>query len=141
MTHVEDQKIDARFPDLGLKIRGRILAGIGMECPRRSEDRWWDREACVETKQNREVVGSIRCFKKKLDKIAAAWLCISFAAWLCISFNSIGVLIDNWDRDLAKKKNDRALVSLLTEPPFFCSPVAPFFTPQISFFFPLSFFS
>jgi len=29
VTRVEDRKIDGRFPSLGIKIRGRILAGLG----------------------------------------------------------------------------------------------------------------
>jgi hypothetical protein len=65
---VEDWKIDGRFSGLGLKTRRRTPAGIGEECPRRSEDRWRDREACVEAKQNREVIGSVRCSEKKLDQ-------------------------------------------------------------------------
>ena len=70
VTRVEDRKINGRFSGLGRKTRGRILAGIGAECPRRSEDRWRDREACVEMKQSREVAGSVRCSEKKLDQNA-----------------------------------------------------------------------
>ena len=70
MTHVENRKIDGRFPGLGRKTRGRIPAGIGAESPRRSKDMWRDREACVEAKQSREVAGSVRCSKKKLDENA-----------------------------------------------------------------------
>jgi len=53
------------------KPRGRIRAGIGAESPRRSEDRWRDRKACVEAKQSREVAGSVRCSEKKLDENTA----------------------------------------------------------------------
>jgi len=70
VTCVEDRKIDGWFLGLGLKTRGRIPTGIGAECPRRSEDRWRDREACVEMKQSREVAGSVRCSEKKLDQNA-----------------------------------------------------------------------
>jgi len=70
VTRVEDRKIDGRFPGLGCKTRGRIPAGIRTMSPRRSKDRWRDREACVEAKQSREVAGSVRCFEKKLDESA-----------------------------------------------------------------------
>jgi len=75
VTRVEDWKTDGWFPVLGLKTKGMILAGIGAECSRRSEDRWRDREACVKAKQSREVAGSIRCYEKELDKIAPVWAC------------------------------------------------------------------
>ena len=70
MTRVEDWKTGGRLPGLGLKTKGVIPVGIGVECSRRSEDRWRDREACVEAKQSREVAGSVRCSKKKLDENA-----------------------------------------------------------------------
>jgi len=65
VTRVEDRKIDGRFSGLGRKTRGRILAGIRAESPRRSKDKWQDREACVEAKQSREVAGSVRMLQKK----------------------------------------------------------------------------
>ena len=74
MTHVEDRKIDVRFSNLGLKTRGRILAGIRAESPRRSEDRWRDREVCDEAKQSREVAGSVLCSEKNLDKLAPRYV-------------------------------------------------------------------
>jgi len=77
---VEDRKVDGQFPGLGRETRGRIPAGIGVESPMRSKDRWRDREACVEAKQSREVAGSIRCFEKNLDVIAPAWACILIIA-------------------------------------------------------------
>ena len=70
MTRVEDRKTGGRFSGLGLKTRGMIPARIGAECPRRSEDRWRDCESCIEAKQSREVAGSVRCSKKKLDQNA-----------------------------------------------------------------------
>jgi len=69
VTCVEDREINGRFLGLGLKTRRRIPAIIGAESPRRSEDMWRDREAFVETKQSREVAGSVRCSEKKLDKM------------------------------------------------------------------------
>ena len=83
VTRVEDRKIDGRFSGLGLKTRERIPAGIGAECSRRSEDRWRDREACIEAKQSREVARSVRCTKKKLDQNAPG--CVISV------FSSIGV--------------------------------------------------
>ena len=68
VTCVEDREIDGRFPSLGRKTRGRIPAGIGTMSPRRSKDKWRDREACVEAKQSREVAGSVRCSERKMDE-------------------------------------------------------------------------
>ena len=56
--------------EFGHQNPGKDSGGIRVESPRRSEDRWWDRKACVETKQGREVIGSVRCSKKKLNKFA-----------------------------------------------------------------------
>ena len=70
MTSVEDRKIGGGFPGLGPKTRRRIPAGIGAECPRRSEDRWRDHEAYIEAKESREVAESVRCSEKKLDENA-----------------------------------------------------------------------
>ena len=70
VTCVENRKIDGRFPGLGRKTRGRITAGIEVEGPRRSKDRWHDSEACVEEKQSREAAGSVRCSERKMDKNA-----------------------------------------------------------------------
>ena len=74
MTRVEDRKIGGRFSGFeagfGPQNLGRIPAGIGAECPRRSEDSWRDHEACIEAKESREVAGSVRCSEKKLDENA-----------------------------------------------------------------------
>ena len=42
----------------------------------RAEGTWRHREACVETKRNREGGVPVRCFYKNLDHLAPAWIVI-----------------------------------------------------------------
>ena len=76
MTRVEDRKIVGRFPSLASKPR----EGFRRESGRRARGgRSIGGEIVKLVSRRSKVVksrGSFRCSKKKLDKIASAWMCI-----------------------------------------------------------------